>query len=220
MSSGHPTRVGGCRESIPVSQRGAAVPRHGQDGGPQNSAGYSPEPQLSSGAATGCSHIQWSRTTARGTNEVTEEMEVSQRGREGIPNPPLPHQASGSPHRLICGSGRAVPPCPPCPQPRTFNAADDFEAAGGEPIGDEEEDGNQGGIEQAVVVQGCPLHGSIPCARSCPQPAPPCNLGQPCPSSPPARGAATAGREAGGRTGRQAGNWERCVRARLPNQLP
>lgn len=51
---------------------------------------------------------------------------------------------------------------PPPPQPHTFNAADDFEAAGGEPIGDEEEDGNQGGIEQAVVVQGCPLHGSIP----------------------------------------------------------
>lgn len=111
-------------------------------------------------------------------------------------------------------------PVPPCPQPRTFNAADDFEAASGEPIGDEEEDGNQGGIEQAVVVQGCPLHGSIPCARSRPHPAPPCYLGQPCPGSPPARGAATAGREAGGRTGRQAGNWERCVRARLPNQLP
>lgn len=139
---------------------------------------------------------------------MTEEMEVSQRGREGVSHP---HQASGSPHCLVRT---------PRPQPRTFNAADDFEAASGEPIGDEEEDGNQGGIEQAVVVQGCPLHGSIPRASPHPQPAPPCYVGQPCPGSPPAKEPATAGREAGGRTGRQAGNWERCVRARLPNQLP
>lgn len=94
----------------------------------------------------------------------------------------------------VAGPGH---PVPPCPQPRTFNAADDFEAAGGEPIGDEEEDGNQGGIEQAVVVQGCPLHGSMPRA-------PLCYLGQPCPGSPPPeerppragrRGAARAGRQ-------------------------
>lgn len=36
MSSGHPTRVGGSRESIciPLSERGAAVSRHQQPGGP------------------------------------------------------------------------------------------------------------------------------------------------------------------------------------------
>lgn len=108
-------------------------------------------------------------------------------------------------------------PVPPHPLPRTFNAADDFEAASGEPIGDEEEDGNQGGIEQAVVVQGCPLHGSMP--RTHRQP---CRAiwGSPVPAVPLPEERATAGREAGGRTGRQAGNWERCVRARLPNQLP
>lgn len=67
MSSGHPTRAGGSRESIciPISQQGAAVPRHQQHGGPQSSPGYSPEPQLSPRAATGCSHAQQSKTRAR-----------------------------------------------------------------------------------------------------------------------------------------------------------
>lgn len=113
-----------------------------------------------------------------------EETEVSQRGGEGIPNPPLPHHAPGWPGRWVYGKNRPGHRVPPCPQRRTFNAADDFEAARGEPIGDEEEDGNQGGIEQAVVVQGCPLHGSMPCGRSRPQPAPPSDLGQPCPRRP------------------------------------
>lgn len=132
-----------------------------------------------------------------------EDNEVPQRQ---VPDLFFPHQVPKSPHQLACRVGTGWPPCP---QARTFDAADDFEAAGGEPVGDEQQDGDQGGIEQAVVVQGCPLHGSIP---STPSPAPARYLGQPYPGSPPA----TAGREAGA----QAGNWGRRVRARLPNQLP
>jgi len=155
-----------------------------------------------------------------GANKVTEdENEIHQRGRRRGSSIPLSH--TKRPSRLttwLVEGNRPGQhhPVPPCPQPHTFNAADDFEAAGGEPIGDEEEDGNQGGIEQAVVVQGCPLHGSIPCARSRPPPSPATLSGTALsPQSP-----ATPGREAGGCMGRHAGNWERRVRARLPNQLP
>lgn len=120
-----------------------------------------------------------------------EDKEVPQRQ---LPDLFFPHQVPKSPRQLACGGGTGWPPCP---QARTFDAADDFEAAGGEPVGDEQEDGDQGGIEQAVVVQGCPLHGSIPSTRSAP-PAQPQHAiwGSPTPAAP------GHGGQGGGRAGR------------------
>lgn len=136
-----------------------------------------------------------------------EDTEVLQRGRGASPIPFFHNKCLAclvtwhvegdrmNQHHLV----------PPCPQPHTFNAADDFEAAGGEPIGDEEEDGYQGGIEQAVVVQGCPLHGSIPCACLCPLPSPAVQSGAALSQQPFCRRSwpPQAGRRGAARAGRQ-----------------
>lgn len=63
--------------------------------------------------------------------------------------------------RALPGQDSATSRHQPSQPTTTFNAAEDLEALGREPVGHEEEDDNKGGVQEAVTVRGFPLHVSM-----------------------------------------------------------